>query len=93
MSGDFGPWPGLVGATMPLVDPSRGMDRWAPLNLSKDDPVKFDRYRGAELKHGRVGAPVDLLQSASGTTCSWGSLLTTNGACMRKQSDNQAGGC
>jgi len=54
MSGDFGPWPGLVGATMPLVDPSRGMDRWDPLNLSKDDPVKFDRYRGAELKHGRV---------------------------------------
>ena len=54
MSGEFGPWPGTVGATMPLVDPSKGMDRWDPLNLSTGDVEKFDRYRGAELKHGRV---------------------------------------
>ena len=45
-----------------------------------------------DLDDDVIWAPVDLLQSASGTTCSWGSLLTTNGACMRKQSDHQAGG-
>ena len=54
MSGEFGPWPGTVGATMPLVDPSKGMERWDPLNLSTGDEEKFNRYRGAELKHGRV---------------------------------------
>ena len=54
MSGEFGPWPGTVGATMPLVDPSKGMERWDPLKLSTGDEEKFDRYRGAELKHGRV---------------------------------------
>jgi len=54
MSGEFWAWPGAVGATMPLVDPSKGMERWDPLNLSTGDAEKFDRYRGAELKHGRV---------------------------------------
>ena len=55
MSGDFGPWPGQVGASMPLVDHSRGMDRWDPLGLSTGKNAdKFDRYRAAEVKHGRV---------------------------------------
>ena len=45
---------GLEGATMPLVDPTSGMDRWDPMRLSAGDSEKFDRYRRAEVKHGRV---------------------------------------
>jgi len=48
-------WSGEIGATLPLCDPKDGMTRWDPLGLSKGiSAAKFDKFRAAELKHGRV---------------------------------------
>ena len=58
--------------------------------LEEDEPLTL-KYLGLDEFQCDLNDYILLLQSASGTT-SWGSLLTTNGACMRKQSDHQAGG-
>jgi len=48
-------WAGEIGATLPLVEPKEGMTRWDPLGLSTGPRAKnFDKYRAAEVKHGRV---------------------------------------
>mmetsp|Transcript_29169 Transcript_29169/g.65823 ORF Transcript_29169/g.65823 Transcript_29169/m.65823 type:complete len:318 (+) Transcript_29169:71-1024(+) len=48
-------WTGEIGATLPLVEPKDGMTRWDPLGFSTGvNAAKFDQYRAAELKHGRV---------------------------------------
>jgi len=48
-------WTKEVGATLPLCDPKDGMTRWDPAGLSSGkNAAKFDQYRAAEVKHGRV---------------------------------------
>lgn len=47
--------PANVGATLPLANPAEGVLIWDPLKFVKDkDQETFDKYRAAELKHGRV---------------------------------------
>jgi len=49
------PDPERIGATLPLVDPKDGALMWDPLGFCKDGKQEtFDRYRAAEVKHGRV---------------------------------------
>jgi len=49
------PDPAKVGATLPLANPAEGVLLWDPLKFVKDNDVQtFDKYRAAELKHGRV---------------------------------------
>merc|ERR1711972_356840 len=41
--------------TLPLCNRSEGMTRWDPLGFTTGkNAAKFDQYRAAELKHGRV---------------------------------------
>merc|ERR1712190_73679 len=48
-------WEGEIGATLPLCNRSEGMTRWDPLGFTVGkNAAKFDQYRAAELKHGRV---------------------------------------
>jgi hypothetical protein len=48
-------WTGEVGATLPLCNPDEGMSRWDPCGFTTGKNAdKFDIYRTAELKHGRV---------------------------------------
>merc|ERR1712203_310117 len=48
-------WEGEIGATLPLCNRSEGMTRWDPLGFTTGkNAAKFDQYRAAELKHGRV---------------------------------------
>jgi light-harvesting complex I chlorophyll a/b binding protein 1 len=48
-------WTGEVGATLPLCEPKDGMTRWDPLGFTAGaNAANFDKYRAAELKHGRV---------------------------------------
>jgi len=54
-SDDIEVWTGEIGATYPLVAPSEGMARWDPCGFTAGkNAVKFDQYRAAEIKHGRV---------------------------------------
>jgi len=48
-------WTKEIGATLPLCEPKEGMTRWDPAGLSSGKNAdKFDLYRAAEVKHGRV---------------------------------------
>merc|ERR1712039_1095926 len=48
-------WEGEIGATLPLCNRSEGMTRWDPLGFTVGrNASKFEQYRAAELKHGRV---------------------------------------
>lgn len=48
-------WTREIGATLPLCEPKEGMTRWDPAGLSSGkNAYKFDQYRAAEVKHGRV---------------------------------------
>merc|ERR1719512_41760 len=48
-------WTKEIGATLPLCEPKEGMTRWDPAGLSSGkNAAKFDQYRAAEVKHGRV---------------------------------------
>merc|ERR1719277_1829193 len=48
-------WTGEIGATLPLCNPEEGMSRWDPCGFTKGENARdFDKYRSAELKHGRV---------------------------------------
>merc|ERR1719433_56308 len=48
-------WTKEIGATLPLCEPKEGMTRWDPAGLSSGiNADKFDAYRAAEVKHGRV---------------------------------------
>lgn len=48
-------WAGEIGATLPLCEPKDGMTRWDPVGFTAGaNAVNFDKYRAAELKHGRV---------------------------------------
>jgi len=42
-----------IGATLPLANPVEGVLMWDPLKLAKNAET-FDKYRAAEVKHGRV---------------------------------------
>ena len=56
---------------------------WDPAGFTADGSVEdFKRRRATEIKHGRIWAPVGLLQPTIGTTFSRRSLLPTDGACM-----------
>jgi len=49
------PDPARVGATLPLANPADGVLMWDPLKFCKDKDLQtFDKYRAAEVKHGRV---------------------------------------
>lgn len=49
------PDPARIGATLPLADPQSGVLMWDPVGFMKDnDQATFDKYRAAEVKHGRV---------------------------------------
>jgi len=49
------PDPANVGATLPLANPAEGVLLWDPLKFVKDkDLATFEKYRAAEVKHGRV---------------------------------------
>jgi len=49
------PDPERIGATLPLADPKDGVMMWDPLGFCKDGSQEtFDKYRAAEVKHGRV---------------------------------------
>jgi hypothetical protein len=48
------PDPERIGATLPLADPEEGVLMWDPAGFCKGDEATFDRYREAEVKHGRV---------------------------------------
>jgi len=53
------PDPAMVGATLPLANPADGVPMWDPCKFvtgqnSSKDPALFDKYRAAEIKHGRV---------------------------------------
>jgi len=49
------PDPANIGATLPLANPANGVLLWDPLKFVKDkDQETFDKYRAAEVKHGRV---------------------------------------
>lgn len=52
----YGGWTvGEVGATLPLCEPKEGMTMWDPAGFCAGDDIKnFDKYRAAEIKHGRV---------------------------------------
>merc|ERR1712151_1199054 len=49
-------WQGEIGATFPLCNPAvDGASRWDPCGFTRGkNAAKFDQYRAAELKHGRV---------------------------------------
>lgn len=48
-------WTKEIGATLPLCEPKEGMTRWDPAGLSSGKNAhKFDTYRAAEVKHGRI---------------------------------------
>jgi len=49
------PDPQRIGATLPLANPQDGVLMWDPVGFCKDGKQEtFDKYREAEIKHGRV---------------------------------------
>jgi len=47
--------PERIGATLPLANPSEGVMMWDPLGFCSDGTEEtFDKFREAEVKHGRV---------------------------------------